>query len=188
MARATACRTVAEQDAIGAVAGLAQQFLRDGQLVLERGVSLTQLLLQLTNREMRADPGQHLFGLERFVDEVDGSEIQAARFLAGVSQRRQEDHGAIARALAGLEPGTRLEAVDVGHHHVEENQLRRDAFGDRNRVLAAARREQPIALTVQRLIEHLQVRRVVVYEQDLRRHVRTPTTRPTGSGHRSRSS
>ena len=73
---------VAEQDAVGAVARLAQQFLRDGQLVLERRVALAKLLLQLANGEMRPHAGEDLFRLERLVDEIDGAEIQPMRLVA----------------------------------------------------------------------------------------------------------
>ena len=73
---------VAEQDAVGAVARLAQQLLRDGQLVLQLLVAPAKLLLELANRQVRPDPGEHFFRLERLVDEIDGAELEPAHLVA----------------------------------------------------------------------------------------------------------
>jgi hypothetical protein len=53
------------------------------------------------------------------------------------------------------------------------------AFGDGDRIFAAARSEQPIALALERLIQDLKVRGIVVHEQNLRRrhgHVSSEST------------
>ena len=87
--------------------------------------------------------------------------------------------GAVARAGIGLQARAGLEPVDVGHHHVEEDEIRRDALGDGDGILAAARGQQPVALALERLIQDLKVRGVVVHEQDLRRrhgHVSSEST------------
>jgi hypothetical protein len=139
--------------------------------VRERFVAEPQLSLQIAHRQMRSNAGEHFFGLEWFVDEVHGAEIEAARLLKRFVECREKNDRGIARARIGLETGAGFEPVDVGHHDVEQDEIGPRALGDRDRVLAAARGEQTVALPLERLIEHVQIRRVVVDEQDLESHV-----------------
>ena len=160
-------RTVAEQHAVGAIPRLPQQLLRDAQLVLQLLVAPLQLLLQLADREVRPDAGEHLVRLEGLVDEIHRAELEAPHLLARLRQRREEDDRAVARVRVSLEPGARLEAVHARHHDVEQHQVRHRAGRNREGVAAAAGGEQPVAPPLERLIEDLQIRGVVVDQQDL---------------------
>ena len=86
---------------------------------------------------------------------------------ASVSADRNTTAASRVRGV-GLQPLAGLEAVDVGHHHVEQDQVGHDALRDRDGVLGAPRCEQAIAAAVERLIENLEVGGVVVHQQNLR--------------------
>ena len=86
----------------------------------------------------------------------------------GLGQRRQEDDGGVASARVLLQARARLEAVHLRHHDVQHDEVGDDTLGDRQRVLAALGDEQPIAVPVERLVQDLEVRRIVVHQQDLR--------------------
>ena len=75
---------------------------------------------------------------------------------------------AVAGAGIGLQAGAGLEAVHLRHHHVQQDQIRDGTLRDGDGVLAAPRGEQAVAVALERLIEDLKVRGVVVHQQDLR--------------------
>jgi hypothetical protein len=159
---------VTEENPVGAVAGLAQQLLRDVQLVLEFLVSRPQLFLELSDRQVRPDPCNHFLCLERLVDEVNGAELETAHLVACVGQGREEHDRRVAGPRVGLQSLAGREAVDVRHHHVEQDQVGYHSLRNGDAVLAAPRGQQAIAPAVEGLIENLEVGGVVVHQQDLR--------------------
>jgi hypothetical protein len=136
--------------------------------VLQFLVAPAELFLQVANRQVRPDSGEHFFALERLVDEVNRAELEPSHFLASLGERGQENDRAIASARIRLQAGAGFEAVHVRHHDVEQDQVRRRPLRDGDRVLAAPGGEQPVAVALERLVEHLKIRRVVVDQQNLR--------------------
>ena len=80
---------VAEQDTVGAVSRLAKKLLRDGQLVLQLLVAPAKLLLEIANRQVRPDPGEHFLRLERLGHEIDAAELETAHLVARTRSARR---------------------------------------------------------------------------------------------------
>jgi hypothetical protein len=122
-----------------------EQLLRHGQLVLELGIAAAKLSLQVADGQVRPDAREDLLGLKRFVDEIDGPQLEASHLFARSGERREKDDRGVRGPRVGFEPHARLEAVHLRHHDVEENQIWTGAPGDRERVLASARQAGPAA-------------------------------------------
>jgi hypothetical protein len=60
-----------------------------------------------------------------------------------------------------------LDAVHVRHHDVEHDEVWNHTLRDGQRILPALGGEQAIAVSIERLVENLEIRGVVVYQQDL---------------------
>ena len=81
-----------------------------------------------------ADAGGELVGVERLGDVVVGAEVEALGLVGGRALGGQQDHGDGA-ALAELAHD--LDAVEVGHHDVEQDDVRPDFLGLPQRLFAA---------------------------------------------------
>ena len=158
-----------EERALHAAPRVGQQLLRDLQLARELGVAALELGLKPLDGQVRVDPGHHLLGLERLRDEVHRPRLEPAHLLARLGQCREEDDGRAGRLGVRLQPATGLVPVDAGHDDVEEDERRARAVRDLQRVLAARRDEQPVAAAVEGLAQQVEVRGLVVDEQDARR-------------------
>ena len=84
-----------------------------------------------------ADAGGQLVGVERLGDVVVGAEVEALGLVGGRALRGQQDDRD-RPALAQLAHD--LDAVEVGHHDVEQHDVRADLFGLGEGLLAAVRR------------------------------------------------
>ena len=114
------------------------------------------------------DAGQHFVGLNRLGDVVHRAELQPGHLVGDVAERREEDHDGLLRLGVGLERAAHFEAVDVGHHDVEQHQVGLRAADDLQRRAAVARGEDAVAGAVERPDQHLQVHRAVVHDEDRR--------------------
>ena len=157
---------VAEQRAFHPAPRIHQQFLRDAQLARELRVPGLELPPQPLEGEVRVDPRDHLLTLKGLGDEVDRADFEAPDLVLGLVEGRQEDHRRLARLGIRLEAPARLVSVDPGHHDVEQHQQRTNSPRHLDRTLAAARHEQPVAAAVQRVAQHVEIRHVVVDEED----------------------
>ncbi len=72
---------------------------------------------------MGAHAGEHLFLLERLGDVVDRSELEPLHLLDGIAQRGHEDDRDILSFRTLFEPPAGSKPVQVGHEHVEEDQI-----------------------------------------------------------------
>ena len=90
---------------------------------LEPRLALLEPCLELLKREVGTHAGEHLFLLERLGDVVDRSELKPLHLLDGVGQRGHEDDRDIPSLRTLLEPLAGGEPVQVGHEHVEEDQI-----------------------------------------------------------------
>src|SRR6266511_1394455 len=77
--------------------------------------------------EHRPDAGEHLLEAERLGDVVVAADRQPGHLVLGGVPRRQEQHRG-SRA-ARPEPAGHVEAVQVGQHHVEDDQVRAVSLG-----------------------------------------------------------
>ena len=81
----------------------------------------------------------------------------------GDQDHRHEREGGIR-----LEPPTDLEAVELGHHHVEEDQVRVFLAGKRERFLPVRRRQDLVAVDGEASLEDVDVGGIVVGDEDPR--------------------
>ena len=158
--------TVTEQRPFHSTPRVREELLRHRQLARELRVPRLELSTQPLKREVRVDARDHFVALKRLGHEVDRAHLESAHLVLGFVQRRQEDHGSLAGGRVLLQAPARLVAVDAWHHDVEHDQQWLDPARDLDRALAAARHEQPVASTVERMAQDVEIRRVVVDQQD----------------------
>ena len=70
-----------------------------------------------------ADPGAQQDRVERLGQVVLGARLDAADHAVGLLQARDHDHRDGVQALVRLEPLEHLEAVEIGHHQIEQDQV-----------------------------------------------------------------
>src|SRR5262249_12141580 len=70
-----------------------------------------------------------------------------------------------------LEPAAHLEAVELGHHHVEQNKIGQVLPRGLKRLLAVDRLQQVVAVHLESRVEDVAVNLVVVDDQDAGRIV-----------------
>ena len=157
---------VTEQRPFRSTPRVREEFLRNRQLARELRVPRLELSTQPLKREVRVDARDHFVALKRLGHEVDRAHLESAHLVLRLVQRRQEDHGSLAGGRVLLQAPARLVAVDAWHHDVEHDQQWLDPARDLDRTLAAARHEQPVASTVERMAQDVEIRRVVVNQQD----------------------
>ena len=117
------------------------------------------------------DPGQQLRRVERLDQVVVGTGAEALDLLLDLALGGQHDDRDVGR-LALLRPdlGRDLVAVQLGQHHVEEDQVRPlgapqpEAFG------TIRRHDDVVALLLQGVLQQPLDIRVVIDDQDLGRH------------------
>jgi len=114
----------------------------------------------------RASSSSVSLGFEWLGDVVDRAQVESAHLLESLVQGGEEHHRDGSRRLASFQPAAGFIAVDARHPHVEEDQVGLGLARDCQCLLTAARRERPIACTVEFLLEQIDVQRLVIDDQD----------------------
>lgn len=109
------------------IAQVVSQHRVEGLLQLQRGRALLELPRQLDFLAVQLEEHLGLVAqdvrLERLVQEIDGSRFVALeRAVEVVGACRDQDQRDVPRALVAAHQLGQLEAVDVGHLHVEQRQ------------------------------------------------------------------
>ena len=113
--------------------------------------------------QRRLDAAAELAHRERLGDVVVGAELEAEHLVDLLGLGRQHDDRHRAR---GAQPPAHLEAVEVGHHHVEHDEVE-VALGEAlERLDAVGRAHHLVAVLAQRVGEQREDRLLVVDEQD----------------------
>ena len=115
---------------------------------------------------MRPHARQQLLELERLGDVVDGADLESADLVDRLRQRRHEDDRDVADGGILLEPFACREAVQVGHQHVEQDQIRMRVGGALDRALAILRDQHVESGLPEQVEEHAEIRRRIVDDQD----------------------
>jgi len=110
--------------------------------------------------------GQRLVEVDRLRDIVDRADAQALQLALLVGPRRDEDDGDRAGLLVGLHPLAHLDPVHVGHHDVQQHQVRLVPLDQRKPVPPIVRGDHLQALALKLSLEKLHVYRLVVDDQD----------------------
>jgi len=74
--------------------------------------------------QLGAHSGQELLLLDRLGDVIGAAHQKAGQFLFGIRQSRQENHREVARVPIGFQATAGFKAINTGHHHIEQNQVR----------------------------------------------------------------
>jgi len=115
-----------------------QRLLRAVELASQGHVLAFEPRARLAEPQHHADARQQLLAVDRLLDVVDGAELVGGELLRLVGEARgQEDHRHEGRARIVLEAPARLEAVDAGHHDVEQDQVEVALAAELERLLAA---------------------------------------------------
>ena len=162
-------RARAEERALDPPARVGQQLLRHLQLARELGVAALELGRSRWTVRCVWTRATTSSGWNGFVTKSTAPASSPRTFSRRLRESGEEDDGGAARLRVGLQPAARLVAVDAGHDHVEEDERGAGAVRDLERVLAAGGDEQAVAPPVERLAQEVEVRRLVVHEQDARR-------------------
>ena len=109
--------------------------------------------------------GHELLEAERLHEVVVAAEGEAAHLVVGGVARGEEEDRRLHAVVA--QPAAHLEAVEVGHHHVEDDQVGRLRPPTHvERVATRRRRVHVEALVAQRGLEHRPQVVLVVDEQE----------------------
>ena len=99
----------------------AHELVVDGE---QLGALALDLLLQRLDAQQRADPRFELGEIDRFGDVVVGAGVETDHLVLGGIEGGLHDDRDERQALIGLDAPRHLEAVDLGQHHVEQDQVR----------------------------------------------------------------
>ena len=111
----------------------------------------------------RADAGRQLVGMERLGDVVVGAEVEALGLVGGRALGGQQDHRD-GTSLAQLAHD--LDAVEVGHDDVEQDDVGADLLGLLERLLAAVGGDDAEALLAEGDRNELRDARLVIRDED----------------------
>ena len=118
--------------------------------------------------------------VERLGQVVVGAELDAAHHAVDVVERRDHDHRNVAQPGIVLEAAQHREAVHLGHHDVEQDQVDRFAGQPVEGVPAMDRGHRLVLEQLQLLRQHVAIERLVVDDQDAGgRHRCAPRVDPT---------
>jgi hypothetical protein len=125
-------------------------------------------------------------GLDRLEDVIDRAERVAARDVALAGRvGGEEDDRDVARLLAPADEGGRLEAVDAGHVHVQEDDGHVAFEQVAQRLVAGGGLDEVPVRRLEDGVERDQVRRVVIDDQDVdfvgRLSLHDPPPNPPGT-------
>jgi len=98
-------------------------------------------------------------------DPVDGAGGKSLRQVLDVRLGRDEDQRDLAQGRIALETTAGLETVYLGHHHVEQHEIRQNGRRDAQRLLPAGGEEDLMAERCQHLPEQVQVSGLVVDDE-----------------------
>ena len=115
---------------------------------------------------MRVDARDDFIALKGLGNEVDRANFEPAHLVFGFVQRRQKDDRSFAGLRILLQAPARFVPVNPWHHDVEQHQHRVYSARHLDGAFAAAGHEEPEATAVKRVTQDVEIRRVVVNQQD----------------------
>ena len=124
--------------------------------------------------EQRPDARAQLGGAHRLLEILLGAELEAGADRLGVDALAgHEDDGDVARGGAGAQAAQRLEAVEAGHRHVEQDERRRARVDRLQAALAVGGLAHAVAGLAQQRDVAETIVGIVVDDQDFVRSRRT---------------
>ena len=137
---------------------------------IDRGLQFVALLhngpLRRGQIDMVGYAGDQLFVVERLGDVVAGPQLEAFDDVFGVVERREEDHRNVLRGGVGLEVLDHFVTVQIGHHDVEQDQVRSLFRRFLYRFVTARRRDDLVLGAAQHGFQQHDVGRDVIDGED----------------------
>ena len=156
---------------------LLQLFHPFGDARLKRLVPIRQfgllphhLVVQMLDAQQRPDAGQQLGLIHRLGQKIVGAGVQSLGAFLGRIQRRHQHHRQHAVRRVGPNRLTDFVTAHAGHHHVQQNQIRRLRLQLVQPFLTGGRRHGLVALGAKQVGQQLDVHRHIVNHQNLRSH------------------
>ena len=120
-------------------------------------------LLGLRASQKRPQASEELVEVVRLRQVVVGARVEPLHPVAdGVAGGEEEDRDAVSLPA---QPARHVEAVEPGHHHVEDERVGRARFDRRERGVSVGRESDLVAVQLQRSLERLSHCAVVVCHQ-----------------------
>jgi len=114
-------------------------------------------LRQAMTLQMCAHPHEHFLFADRFGHIVDAACGQTTHNVLSIAARGDEDDRDIARLFVLLETLARCKAIDAGHHHIQQDQLRLAQGHDVQCLFATGGTHNPILVGLQGLTQQLDI-------------------------------
>ena len=105
------------------------------KLLLEK----PHLLLGLPQFQMRRNPRQHFFMLQRLSNIIRSARQKAFDFINRIGQRGHEDDRNVGGRRIFFEPAADFQSVNARHHDVQQHQIRIDLIKLLERAFPALR-------------------------------------------------
>ena len=118
----------------------------------------------------RAYASDQLHFVDRLGDEIVGAGLEAAHAVGWTVERRDHHDGQMRGRNVALEASADLETIHLGHHDVEQNDVAKGLFTDRDRFGAARCRQDVEIFRAEPSFEQLAVGGVVVDDENTRGH------------------
>ena len=128
---------------------------------------LGQILLKALDAEEHPDSCLELGKVDRLGDVVVGARFKACNQALGRVERGLHDDRNKWQVRIGLEPLDHLESVHVGHHHVEQHEIRTPALNCVQRLLTAHRSLYLVTPGFEAGAQHFHVVFVIVNNENL---------------------
>jgi hypothetical protein len=134
--------------------------------LFEVGVELGQVAGEAVPFEMSSNTGKDLPFLEGLDDVVHASRIESLNHTPDIVAGGEKDNRDSPRGRVGLKAPAGLEAVDAGHHDVEEDKIGLGAGGDLQSTLPVIGYQDLVTGVFKRVEEDIQIGGDIIYGED----------------------
>jgi len=139
-----------------------KSFIRFEQLAL----ALLELLLQAFDPQHRLEPRLELREVDRLRDVIVRARLESLDLVLGRVERRLHDDRNERQRFVRLDPAGDFDTVDLRHHDVEQDQVRRGRIDLVQRLRAVAGRFRPVPPRFEPRPQQLDIVLVIVDDQD----------------------
>ena len=137
------------------------------QLASWVGLSL-HLVVQLLQPQHRLHPRHQGKLVERLGEIFVGAGLEPGHHILGVGLGGHQDDRHERQRRIALQPAADFDAVELGHHHVEQEKVRQMFAGGGQRFLAVGGLQQLVAVHAEARRQNVPIGLVIVYDQDAR--------------------
>ena len=124
----------------------------------------------ILRRDERAHARDQRHVRYRLGEEIVGAGLEPLDPVGRLIQRRDHHHRHVVGGEAGLQAPAHFEAVHVGHHHVEQDDVAVGALADRQRLVTAHRGDDVEILGREPRLQQLDVGRHIIDDENARSH------------------